>query len=144
MGRLVQLLKEEFVTSVQYLPGKTWDLHKNPGSLHTFSNARGVIVSNGDLYVADVNPGMAVIHSDIIKAINNVDNLGLEARGDWHVDPRMYGVITVQQHQVSDEMCIGESNKIEKFNDNTKNWILSVFKKAKEKNPNIEFLYEKI
>ena len=135
MNSLKQLLSEEFLETTS----TGGEIHKNPGIL-LFTNSRGIVLSNGDLYITS-DPYM--IHSSLMTKVNRIDSVGLDVRGDWHMYPRQYGVITVQQKGHEDNMYIGESNDMKKM-DLDKEWILNVFKKAKEKNPHIDFIYKKI
>lgn len=140
MINIKKLLSEEFVDTFKTRNNKLFELYKNPGSLHEFDSVRGIIVSNGDLYIGSGLRDRGIIHSDIIRAINEYDSLGIDIKGNWHISPRNYGLISVQQRKSTNELWLGESNVFNKI-ELDQEWIINVFKKSKSKNQNITFVF---
>lgn len=122
-----------------------WKLIKNPNSLENIdSDARGVIMPSGDLYIENISGKK--IHNDILEILYKKNILIFLPKKNWtRKTPKESGFLTVQRYKSSPYIGIGESNRkiydkddYNKFIDDYKYFI----NKAKQKNPNIKFEYK--
>lgn len=120
-----------------------WKLFKNPPSINDVGeNARGVILSNGDLYIESY--GGEKIHNDILEILANKNILPVRPKKNWTRKlPQESGFLTVQRYKNSPYIAIGESNKL-LYDENDYNKYINDYKtfinKAKSKNPGLNFI----
>jgi len=123
------------------------DIIKNPLSLVNFPNMiRGVILKNGDLYVA--NDAMKLIHNDILYFLErkNIIESG-SSQENWDILSLIdsYKFLTVQRIWNKNAMALGESVQLpEIYNTESRNeelsFALPYLKVARVKNPKIKFI----
>jgi hypothetical protein len=118
-----------------------WNLIKNPSNLNNIGNSvRGVILSNGDLYLESFSEK---IHYDLLRILANLHVLPENPKKNWSRKlPQESGFLTVQRYKTSPYISIGESNMLiyEKGNYNKLIPYYKIFlDKAKTKNPAINF-----
>jgi tRNA nucleotidyltransferase/poly(A) polymerase len=119
---------------------------KNPKSLkHIGSNVRGVIDTDGNLYVEEE---VAAIHEQLVRILSKLGLIKYD--GDWGRDIPKY-FITVQRYYETNYFYLGESNEVlvpdyDRYDDNglpSADEAIPVFRqflnKAKSKNPDIKF-----
>jgi hypothetical protein len=120
-----------------------WKLIKNPTTLQNIgASARGVIVSNGDLYIESY--GGEKIHHDILSILGQKGILPTVPKKNWVSQlPQQSGFLTVQRYKNTPYIAIGESNKLI-YNELDYNQQIKYYdeflNKAKAKNPNITFV----
>ena len=119
-----------------------WHLIKNPGSLDNFgADVRGVIDSNGDLYLENAS---YAIHHDILKILFDKGILrGVFSKNWSRKEPSENSFITVQRKGNTNMIGIGESNKLiydEAGWDRLKDEYARYMQKAKSKNSKIDFV----
>ena len=139
MKTYLQFINESFERFFKF-DGKPIELHKNPISLKGFpSEVRGLILGNGDLYVTGGDYYTEeILHENIIRA------LGLREKGSWRVNPKMNDMITVHRLDKTDKMYLGETYTMALFDEEIIKWMKETFELCHKKNPEIEFIYEKI
>ena len=120
-----------------------WSLYKNPNSLNNLGeNVRGVILSNGDLYIESVSGEK--IHNDILKILFDKGIINEKPKKNWgRKIPQESGFLTVQRYKSSPYIAIGESNRYiydDDVYDKYKNYYQKYLDLAKTKNPNIKFI----
>jgi hypothetical protein len=119
-----------------------WKLIKNPESLKDMGrSARGIIMSNGDLYLESFSGKK--IHNDLLKILYNKGILSYLPKKNWgRKSPNETGFLTVQRYKTSPYIAIGESNRRiydeEEYQEHIDEYE-SFLNKAKQKNPNIRF-----
>ena len=88
-----------------------WEIVKNPGNLVSFGkDVRGVITESGDLYLETRSDG--TIHHDILGVLYERGVFPGTFRRDWtKKTPDESGFLTVQRHENTSMICIGESNR---------------------------------
>ena len=88
-----------------------WKLLKNPRSLDSLgSSVRGVIIPSGDIYIENFSEK---IHHDLLKILYEKGILDGVFTKKWGSQlPTESGFLTIQRYKNSDDIAIGESNKL--------------------------------
>ncbi len=120
-----------------------WSLYKNPNSLNNLGEkVRGVILSNGDLYIESGSGEK--IHNDILNILFDKGIINEKPKKNWgKKTPQESGFLTVQRYKSSPYIAIGESNRYiydDDVYDKYKNYYQKYLDLAKTKNPNIKFI----
>jgi hypothetical protein len=149
-------LNEEFVDAAEYKG------HRNSAYLELFKNpsfkelndcgpsCRGVILSNGDLYILTETAG-AFLHSDLHKFMQNKNiapDVYIKSNGDrgyWDFRKNNPTGIDVHRDLYSNNFYLSESVKFPEENgEDSINKVKSFLKLAKDKNPSLEFKLKRI
>lgn len=95
---------------------------KNPKTLKNIgSNVRGVITTNGDLYIEQESVG---IHNDILNILKGKGIVPDETKKLWGGRlPQQSGFLTVQRYKDTNTIAIGESNRLIYTKEAWKNYI---------------------
>jgi hypothetical protein len=114
---------------------------KNPQTFHGIgNNVRGVISSNGDLYVEEES---TAIHNDILSVLKSKGIVPPTTSKLWGGQlPQQSGFLTVQRYKDTNIMAIGESNRLIYAKDDWNKYIkyYDIFlNKAQSKIPKIQF-----
>jgi len=116
-----------------------WKLLKNPRSLDSLgSSVRGVIIPSGDIYIENFSEK---IHHDLLKILYEKGILDGVFTKKWGSQlPTESGFLTIQRYKNSDDIAIGESNKL-LYNEKEFKKILPHYQKfteaARKKNPGL-------
>lgn len=121
-----------------------WLLIKNPSNLDGYgANVRGIILSSGDFYLESSSE---TIHNDILKILYEKGILKVLPRKDWTSKlPEETGFLTMQRFRDSNEIRIGESNKLiydENDRKNLEPYYTKFLNAAKAKCRGLNFVYE--
>jgi hypothetical protein len=117
-----------------------WALIKNPVSMDSLNrNVRGVITKDGDVYMENFSEK---IHHDLLKILFDRGIIKGEFSKKWNKQlPTESGFLTVQRYKDTENICIGESNRLLYDAENYDRFIpyYSAFiKKAQEKNTELK------
>jgi hypothetical protein len=116
-----------------------WALIKNPASISSLGpNIRGVISKDGDIYMENFSEK---IHHDILKILFSKGILKGEFSKKWSKQlPAETGFVTVQRYKDTDNICIGESNRL-LYDKNDYDKLIPYYSayinNAKKKNPGL-------
>ena len=115
----------------------SYEVFRNPKSIkRLMSEIRGIVVENGDLYVIDDND--EVIHNELSNWLHYQGYPVPE-----NVYRNLNKAVPVQRYENTNKFYLGESiptGSIPSHRENFEN----IFKKAKEKNPTINFILQNI
>ena len=130
---------------------KVVEIFKNPTQKEMHKNivpyARGIILSNGDLYVASLSDWdwYDFTHVEFLNKLLDMDVLDIEQPRDLDEYYRMenYNYLFVQRYNDTNNFKLSESYPIDTIN-NSEEYIQTFFDEAKEKNHLLHFDIEKI
>ncbi|MFW5847361.1 MAG: hypothetical protein ACOCVF_00380 [bacterium] len=118
--------------------GERFDIYLNPPSIRKFDfGSRGICLPNGDIYIID--DAHNVIHNDLI---NYLRRRGVNIDRTVGSNYNQSSFIAVAK-KTGNDLYLGES-----YHDNVikerRDYFINVFKKCKQKNPNINFHIQQI
>jgi len=101
---------------------------------------RGFITEEGDFYIINSD---SIIHGELVQYLTQLGKLPKIASAAWHLNPKMAKCLGVQRSGNTNNFFVSISIDRKWLNDN-KEWVDSIFKKAKEKNPEYKFTIDPV